>query len=122
MTRSSLAVLAFVAVPLALVCGVSLRADPPQNAGQGDSPFTGKIVVVNQRSNSTLGATLEDVHVRRIGDQTFLVGKGFAADEGKGWYNDRMIWVPVNDVSQVTEFEDRSDLLKARDSRRDTGR
>jgi hypothetical protein len=121
MTRSSLAVLAFVAVPLALVCSLSLRADPPQTAGQSDSPFTGKIVVVTQRSNSSVGATLEDVHLRRIGDQTFIVGKGFAADEGKGWYNDRTVWVSLGDVSQVTEFEDRSDLLKARDNRRTSG-
>jgi hypothetical protein len=121
MTRRSLAVLAFVAVPLALVCSLSLRADPPQNVGQGDSPFTGKIVVLTQRSNSTLGATLEDVHIRRIGDQTFVVGKGFASEEGKGWYNDRTVWVPLNDISQVTEFEDRGDLLKARDNRRGTG-
>ena len=83
--------------------------NPPETA-QADDPFAGKILVVNERSNPNFGATLEEVHLRRIGDQQFLVGKGFASEEGKGWYNDRVVWVPLSDVSQLTEFQDRGDL------------
>ena len=79
---------------------------PPETA-QADDPFAGKILVVNERSNPNFGATLEEVHLRRLGDQQFLVGKGFASEEGKGWYNDRVVWVPLSDVSQLTEFQDR---------------
>jgi hypothetical protein len=120
MTRRSIAVLVVVAIPLALVFSLSLRADPPETA-PADDPFAGKILVVNERSNPNFGATLEEVHLRRIGDQQFLVGKGFASEEGKGWYNDRVVWVPLSDVSQLTEFQDRGDLMKARDNRRTSG-
>jgi len=121
MIRRRFAVLVIVAIPLALVFCVSLRADPPQTAAQADDPLAGKIVVLNQRSNATSEATLEEVHIKRMGDQVFLVGKGFAADDGKGWYNGRTIWIPLNDVSHITEFEDRGDLIKARENRRSSG-
>jgi hypothetical protein len=120
MTRRSIAVLVVVTIPLALVFSLSLRADPP-DAAQADDPFNGKILVVNERSNPSFGATLEEVHLRRLGDQQFLVGKGFASEEGKGWYNDRVVWVPLSDVSQITEFQDKGDLIKARDNRRTSG-
>ncbi len=93
MTRRSISLLVIVSIPLALVFSLSLRADPPE-ASQADDPFAGKILVLNERSNPSFGATLEEVHLKRIGDQTFLVGKGFASDEGKGWYNGRVVWVP----------------------------
>ncbi len=120
MTRRSISLLVIVAIPLALVFSLSLRADPPE-ASQADDPFAGKILVLNERSNPSFGATLEEVHLKRIGDQTFLVGKGFASDEGKGWYNGRVVWVPLSDISQITEFQDRGDLIKARDNRRTAG-
>ena len=44
--------------------------------------------------------------------------KGFDADEGKGWYNGRTVWVPLNEVSQIVEFQDRGDLIKASENRR----
>ncbi len=118
MTRRSLTLLIIVAVPLALVFSFTLRADPPRAAGQTEDLFSGKILVLNERSNAAFGATLEEVHVTRLGDQTFLVGKGFDADEGKGWYNGRTVWVPLNEVSQIVEFQDRGDLIKASENRR----
>ena len=121
MFRRRIGTLVIVAIPLALVFCLSLRADPPQNSVAADDPFTGKILVLNGRSNTNYEATLEEVHLKRVGDQMFLVGKGFAADDGKGWYNGRTIWVPLNDLSHITEFEDRSDLIKARDNRRTSG-
>jgi hypothetical protein len=121
MVRRRMATFVIVAIPLALVFCLSLRADPPQNVGAADDPFAGKILVLNGRSNTNYEATLEEVHLKRVGDQMFLVGKGFAADDGKGWYNGRTIWVPLNDLSHITEFEDRSDLIKARDNRRSSG-
>src|ERR1700733_11315199 len=119
MIRRRIAVLVIVAIPLALVFCLSLRADPPQTAGQAGDPFSGKVLVLSGRSNANFEATLEEVHIRRLGDQTFMVGKG--VDEGKGWYNGRPIWVAVNDVSRITEFEDRSDFIKAKDNRRSSG-
>jgi|SRR5580704_11018654 hypothetical protein len=121
MVRRRIATLVIVAIPLALVFCLSLRADPPQSAVPADDPFAGKILVLSGRSNTTYEATLEEVHLKRVGDQMFLVGKGFAADDGKGWYNGRTIWVPLNDLSHITEFDDRSDLIKARDNRRSSG-
>ncbi len=121
MIQRRIATLVIVAIPLALVFCLSLRADPPQSGVQGDDPFAGKILVLNGRSNPNYEATLEEVHVKRVADQLFLVGKGFAPHDGKGWYNGRTIWVPLNDLSHITEFEDRSDLIKARDNRRSSG-
>jgi hypothetical protein len=120
MNRRRIAMLVIVAIPLALVFRLSLRADPPQTAAANDL-FAGKILLVGERANTNIGATLEEVHVKRIGDQTFLVGKGISVDDAKGWYEGRTVWVPLNDVSHIYEFQDRAEVIKVREERRGAG-
>jgi hypothetical protein len=120
MNLRRVAMLLIVAIPLALVFRLSLRADPPQTAAV-EEPFAGKIVKVGERSNPNFGATLEEVHIRRLGDQMFLVGKGVSVQDAKGWYEGRIVWVPVNDLSYMYEFLDRADLNKIQDGQRGAG-
>jgi hypothetical protein len=122
MTRRRIAVLALVAIPLAAAFGLSLRADPPQNAAPTQDLFSGKILVVNERANPAFEATLEEVRVTHIGEQAFLVGKGVAADDAKNWYNGRTIWIPLVEVTQILEFQDRGELIKAAAERRTAGK
>jgi hypothetical protein len=118
MTRARVAVLLLVVACVTLVCSLSLRADPPKYNKGTDDLFSGKILMITQRATS-YGATLEDVHVTRVGDQTFLVGKGI--DESKGWYNGRTVFVSLAEVTQIAEFDDRADLIKTQDSRKAAG-
>jgi hypothetical protein len=115
MTRRHISLLVIVAVPLTLVYCLSLRADPPRNASPAEDIFSGKIQSLSERTNPNFSPPLEEVHVTRVGDQTFLVGKG--VDDAKGWANGRTFWVPLAEVSQIVEFTDRADLIKAVESR-----
>jgi hypothetical protein len=115
MTRRHISLLVIVAIPLTLVYCLSLRADPPRNAAPAEDIFSGKILALSERMNPNFSPPLEEVHVTRIGDQTFLVGKG--VDDTKGWANGRTFWVPLAEVSQIVEFTDRADLTKAMESR-----
>jgi hypothetical protein len=115
MSRRYITLLVIVAIPITLVYCLSLRADPPRNASE--DLFSGKILMVTQRTTPNSSAVLEEVHVTRIGDQTFLVGKGVDEDKGS-WYNGRTIWIPLPEVNQILEFTDRGDLSKANDARR----
>jgi hypothetical protein len=115
-----IAVLVVLAVPLALVLSLSLRADPPR-AAAADDPFAGKILTLGSRSTPNFGATLEEVHVKRIGDQVFLVGKGVSPDDTKGWYVGRTVWVPVSELTHIYEFQDRADLIKTNEERKSGG-
>ena len=53
-----------------------------------------------------MGAVLEQVRIREIGGQSFLVGR--AADDGSenNWQKGQTVWVAVGDVAQMTEFAD----------------
>ena len=113
MTRRHISLLVIVAIPLTLVYCLSLRADPPR--APAEDIFSGKILALSERMNPNFSPPLEEVHVTRIGDQTFLVGKG--VDDAKGWANGRTFWVPLAEVSQIVEFSDRADLNKATESR-----
>jgi hypothetical protein len=115
MTRARVAVLLLVVACVTLVCSLSLRADPPKNNKGTDDLFSGKILMISQRASS-FGATLEEVRVTRIGDQAFLVGKG--VDDNKGWYDGRTVFVPVGEISQIVEFDDRADLVKTQERRK----
>ncbi|HXY33693.1 MAG TPA: hypothetical protein VEI07_05660 [Planctomycetaceae bacterium] len=116
MTRRHITLLVIIAIPVTLVYCFSLRAEPPRNPRQAEDLFSGKILGLVQRMNPNSAITLEEVRLTRLGEQPFLVGKG--VDEAKGWTNGRTVWVPLAEVSQIAEFTDRSDLIKASESQR----
>jgi hypothetical protein len=118
MTRRHISLLVIIAIPLTLVYCLSLRADPPR--APAEDIFSGKILALSERMNPNFSPPLEEVHVTRIGDQTFLVGKG--VDDTKGWANGRTFLVPLAEVSQIAEFTDRADLTKAMESRNAAGK
>jgi hypothetical protein len=115
MSRRYITLLVIVAIPITLVYCLSLRADPPRPASE--DLFAGKILILSQRTNPNSSAVVEEVQVKRIGDQSFLVGKGVDDDKGS-WYNGRTVWVPLAEVNQILEFTDRGDLSRANDARR----
>ena len=49
--------------------------------------------------------------MRRLGGGSFLVGRG--VDSGAGeWTAGRTIWVAIDDISEIIEFDDADDLRK----------
>ena len=92
---SALAVVAVSSLSFGLSRGQEPSAAPTPAA---KSPFEGKILVVSVKSDTEYGPTLENPELKKIGDETFLVGTAFY-DGAQHWSDGRKIWVAVSDVS-----------------------
>jgi hypothetical protein len=83
-------------------------------APSSDAAFKGKRLLVSTTMMSTF--LLEKAQVQKIGDHSFLVGKG--KEEGRigGWYKDRTVRLQMEHVVSITEFDDLKDAKKALES------
>jgi hypothetical protein len=104
-------------------CAVAVRvwAAGPQKGGQAGIQIRSRYLAVHLRSSSEYGATLEKVQVRRIGDRVFLVGRGIDDGTPDNWYKGKTIWVAVDDIGLMTEFNDLGASSKVRPSRHREG-
>jgi hypothetical protein len=79
--------------------------DDDQNAG----PFAAAIVGITLKSDPSYTVYLKEAEVRRLGQQSFLVGLG--ADSGTGvWMVGRRSWVAIDDIAEILEFESEEEL------------
>ena len=76
-----------------------------------DAPFKGKALVVTVESKAAL--PLEHARIRKLGDRSFLVGKGFDDGHPANWTKGRIAWIPMNRVQMIVEFESVEELKKA---------
>lgn len=76
-----------------------------------DNPYKGKILLVSMDTQHSI--VLEQVQVKKVGDSTFLVGKG--GDEGHpgNWTKDHIAWVPTHHIDMILEFGSTEALKKA---------
>jgi hypothetical protein len=101
-------VLAFAAV---LVLGslgwlVSLsKTSQAAPVPSSDAAFKGKVLLVHS-SNMRPAFLLEKAQVQRIGDRSCLVGKGTADDDVFSWWRGRTVWIPMEHIGSITEFDD----------------
>jgi len=99
--------LGFMAMILLGCVLAATRSDAEQ---EGDnqtpqSPFKGQILVISSKSNVEIGAVLEDASVKRLGQHSFLVGKGADDCHPDNWHKGRTVWVAIDDIAQIAEFE-----------------
>lgn len=81
-------------------------------AAEGDAFAPGKVILVSWRGKPESAVLLEKARVRRLGETSFLVGRGIDDDTPGNWYAGNTIWVPVEDVGQIVEFADATALKK----------
>ena len=101
-----------VIVLTALACAHAVAAQAPKGAGG----FAGKVLVVGMQSSPSKGATLKQVRVERIGDREFLVGTAIDTGHDAEWRADRVVWIALEDVLQIVEFDSLEELKQMRES------
>jgi hypothetical protein len=82
-------------------------------APSSDAAFKGKVLLVSMNNMLTGAFLLEKAQVQKIGDHSFLVGKGTADGRIGGWYKDRTVRLQMMHVVAITEFDDLKDAKKA---------
>jgi hypothetical protein len=105
-----------VCLGLGLLPWIGTAADePPRPPGQVEADFTGKVLAINTDATdkATAWTVLEQVQVRKVGSNTFLVGKG--ADDGREGnpYKGRTLWISANHIVQMVEFANLEELKKS---------
>lgn len=109
----------FLAITFALVLslvfafGLSplMKPSTAAPAPVDNSPFKGKVVVVNLKSKYS--ENLEQAQVRKLGEHSFLVGKGIDDGQPARWTKGQMVWVPLDQVETIVEFESVERMRKA---------
>jgi hypothetical protein len=90
------------------------RTSQAAPAPAADTPFKGKVVLVNTKTMSAF--LLEKAQVQKLGDQSLLVGKGAAEGQMMGWAKGRTVWLPMENIVTITEFDDLKEAKKAMES------
>ncbi len=84
-------------------------------APSSDAAFKGKVLLVN--TNNMMSAfLLEKAQVQKIGDHSFLAGKGMGEGRMGGWYKDRIVRLQMEHIVSITEFDDLKEARKAVES------
>src|SRR5690242_2834784 len=81
-----------------------------------DAAFKGKALLVNLSNTMPSTFLLEKAQVQKIGDHSFLVGKGTADGRIGGWYKGRTVRLQMEHIVSITEFDDLKDAKKALES------
>ena len=106
------ATLAFVGYLTVARLQARAAAEAAANAAQvAGNPFPGKVLLVFLDSRSSI--PLSNPEVRKLGDATFLVGKGSEDLHGHHWANKRTVWLPLERVEMITEFDSVDEMKKA---------
>ena len=90
-----------------------VRSTDVDSGAASQKLFTDDVLVISSRSDSSVGAVLQHVEIKRIGGREFLVGTGVDYDVQGNWHKGRMVWVAVEDISQIVEFPDVEAYKKA---------
>jgi hypothetical protein len=89
------------------------KPEEPKPAAPAEADFTGKVVAISADSPDKFGVVLEKVQVRKVGERSFLVGKG--VDDGRegNYYKGRTVWVAVDRVVFMVQFASVDELKKS---------
>lgn len=109
-------VLALAAVFAAAAIGWLLplsRDSQAAPAPSNDAAFKGKVLQV-YTTNMMASFILEKAQIQRIGDRSWLVGKGVGLDGGNvGPYKGRTVRVQIEHIVSIAEFDNLKDYEKA---------
>jgi hypothetical protein len=107
--KMGMAVLVVMAVIGATATGLlhSTHAADQPKASSGD--FKGQFVFV---VTGKAGAMFEKPQIRELGHNTFIVGLSVKSDftSDDNFINGRIIWLPLKDVVQIIEFDNREQI------------
>jgi hypothetical protein len=105
-----------VAFTLLLIFGYGVTSTPTTGtdapAPADDAPFKGRVLGVMTDSHSSF--PLENVQVRKMGDRSFLVGKGVDLGNPANWTKGRNLWLPMSHVVCIVEFGSVEEMKKAK--------
>ena len=90
------------------------RTSQAAPAPAADTAFKGKVLLVN--TSNMYAYLLEKAQVQKLGDQSCLVGKGAAEGRMMGWSKGRTVWLRMEHIVSITEFDDIKDAKKAMES------
>lgn len=112
-------VLALAAIPIVATIGwlvLLSRDSQAAPAPSSDASLKGKVLLVNTSNMMNSAFLLEKTHVQKIGDHSFLVGKGAAEGRMGAAYKDRIVRLQMEHIVSITEFDDLKDAQKAMQS------
>jgi hypothetical protein len=70
------------------------------------NPFKGKLLIIGTKGHSnTYGAVIREPSVRKLGDSQFIIGTGVGGEGIGDWQKDRTVWVAIDDISQIVEYD-----------------
>ena len=76
--------------------------------------FKGKAIIVTLRAESIGSLVLVNVRIRLLGHREFVVGKVVGnVDNAKDKRKGALLWLPIEDITQVAEYADLEELKKA---------
>jgi hypothetical protein len=103
--RYSLFILLALALCFVFAYGLAplMKTGAAAPAQAENAPFKGKIAMVMLNDNHSLH--LERAQVRKLGERSFLVGKGSDMDIPFDYTKNRMVWIPMNHIKMIVEFE-----------------
>jgi hypothetical protein len=90
------------------------RTSQAAPAPAADTAFKGKVLLVN--TSNMYAYLLEKAQVQKLGDQSCLVGKGAAEGRLMGWAKGRTVWLRMEHIVSITEFDDLKEAKKAMES------
>ena len=90
----------------------SQAAPAPSN----DVSFKGKVLLVNTSNMMMPAFLLEKAQVQKIGDRSWLMGKGASDGRMGGWYKGRTLRLNMEHIVSITEFDEIKDAKKALES------
>jgi hypothetical protein len=101
---------------LASLCWLSplSRTSQAAPAPSGESSFKGKVLHVSTTQMSLF--LLENAQVQKIGEHSWLVGKGAADGRMGSWYKGRTVRLQMEHIVSITEFDDLKEAKKALES------
>ena len=90
------------------------RTSQAAPAPAADTAFKGKVLLVN--TSNMYAFLLEKAQFQKLGDQSCLVGKGAAEGRVMGWSKGRTVWLRMEQIVAITEFDDLKEAKKAMES------
>ena len=104
----SLSGLLIAAVALLAAIGSPVASADREEPGK---QFDGKFVSILRKSGPDSSTNLEKVHLAKLEDRSFLVGKG--VDIPDNWQKGRTVWIALDDIGEMTVFDTLEELKKA---------
>ncbi|MBX3441643.1 MAG: hypothetical protein KF774_04490 [Planctomyces sp.] len=100
------------------VVGAQDDAAPDAPEGASRLPFQSKIVAVTLLSDVKDLLLMTDLTEQALGDRLYLVGQGVDDGETSDWRNGKRIWIPMDDIQQIIEFESVEAFRESLESRK----